>query len=122
MNTRKLFHGANGDKILHILKIGKITPDSQNEIYFDESNYANCFVHGADSKRKSSFVLAVEVELDNIHYYRASKPGNPTTLVVNTPMPFPVKVLGMYIRSGSRDDGFDIEYVAGEETAKLRLQ
>jgi hypothetical protein len=121
MNIRKLWHGADGEKILHILKTGNILPDSQNEIYFDESNYANCFVHGTDSKRKSSFVLAVEAELEGIHFYRAQKPGNPTTLVVKTPTPFPIKVLGMHIRSGSRSDGFNFEFVAGEEAIKLRL-
>ncbi len=122
MDTRKLWHGADGDKVLHILETHKIIPDSQNEIYFDESNFANCFVHGTDSKRKSSFVLAVEVELEGIHFYRTQKPGNPTTLIVKTPAPLSIKILGMHIRSGTRDEGFNIEYVAGENAIKLRLQ
>ena len=121
MAAAKLFHGADGDKILYILNSGKMIPDSQNEIYFDETNPTNCFVHGADSKRKSCFVLKVELELEGLHFYRTRKPGNPTTLIIQSLSPLPVKVLEMYARTGTRSEGFGFERIVGEESIKLRL-
>jgi hypothetical protein len=120
--ARQLFHGADGGKILFTLNSGTLIPDSQGEIYFDETSYGNCFVHGADSARKASFVLKVEVELDGLHYYRAQKPGNPTTLVAKTNSPLSVRVLEMFVRAGTRDEGFEFEHIVGEEKIRLRLQ
>lgn len=122
MALTKLFHGADSGKLLHILDNGKITPDSQNDIYFDETSYQNCFVHGVDSAKKSSFVVKIEIELDGLHFYRTQKPGNPTTLIVKSASPVAVRVLEMFIRTGTRDEGFEIEHLAGEEKIRLRLQ
>ncbi len=122
MALTKLFHGADSSKILHILNTGKMIPDSQGDIYFDETAFQNCFVHGVDSAKRSSFVLKVEVELDGLHFYRTQKSGNPTTLIVKTTSPISVKVLEMFVRLGTRDEGFNIEHIIGEEKIRLWLQ
>lgn len=121
MANTTLYHGADGDKILYIVNNGKMMPDSQNEIYFDETNPRNCFVHGADLKRHASFVLKIEADLDGLHCYRAQKPGNPTTLVVSTIAPLPVAVVEMYARTGTAAEGFEYERIVGGAAIKARL-
>lgn len=123
MEKRKLYHGADGDKISVTLKRGVLFPDSNNEIYFDYSSYASCFVHGADSKRKKSFVLGVEVDLEKVHYVQTSRSGNPTTLIVTTTDPLPVTIVEMYVRTGRADDeeGFSVQRITGLENMKHHL-
>ena len=121
MAKTTLYHGADGDKVHYIVSNGRMMPDSQNEIYFDETNPRNCFVHGADLARRASFVLKVEAELNGLHFYRTPKPGNPTTLVVVTHAPLPVTILEMYVRTGTAAEGFEYERLVGEAAIRSRL-
>jgi hypothetical protein len=117
-----LFHGADSGKFLYVLDNGQMIPDAQGEIYFDETSYQNCFVHGVDSAKKASFVVKVEIDLRNLHHYRTRKPGNPTTLIVKSASPVAVKIPEMFVRTGARDEGFEIEHIVGEEKIRLRLK
>jgi hypothetical protein len=120
---RELFHGANGDKILHIIENETMIPDSNDDLYFEETNFNNSFMHGVDSKRKASFVLKVSVDLSNLHFTRTSKPGNPNTLIVKSKSAVSVKVLALYVRKGNREDGFTVhENITGKEQMKTWLK
>ena len=118
---RKLFHGLNGDDLSQALGTGTLVPDGNNEIYFDYTSFANCFVHGADRTRGRSFVIGVEVELSNHHYRMEEKPGNPTTLIVTTIEPLPVSITELYVRSGTRDEGFAVARYDNPEDFQQQL-
>jgi hypothetical protein len=87
---------------------GELIPDSNCELYFDSTNFSACFVHGVDRERNKSFVITVEVDLTARDWRIEQRPGNPTTLIVTTKSPLPVKILELHVRSGTRDEGFAV--------------
>jgi hypothetical protein len=110
MNTRQIYHGANGDKILSIIRTGKMNPDRQNEIFVSDISYdrARLFMHGADTRRKAAFVIKIEATIPpGLSSYRKPTPGVPNTLVLVTSVPIPVKVLELYVRK--QGDGHFVE-------------
>ena len=121
MAIRRLYHGLDGKKLEKALETGCLIPDSSNELYFDYTNYANCFKHGVDLQRKKSFVIGVDVDLDGYHWRAEQKHGNPTTLIVTTSEPFPVEIQELYVRTGRADEGFSISRIVGEDEMKHQL-
>ncbi len=128
MAKKILYHGVKGDKLEKMLpndntsKEIKFFPDGNNEIYFDTTSFQNCFVHGADTTRKKSFVVTAEVELDGLQYRTESRPGNPTTLIVTSTTEISGKVIELRVRSGNRDDGFEIDIVREISLMKVELK
>jgi RHS repeat-associated protein len=80
-------HGADGDKILHMLNTGKMVSDSSGQIFLS-GQQADTFVHGADRARSAAFSVKVEVRVPpGGRIERTSRQGNPHTTIVHTPEP-----------------------------------
>jgi hypothetical protein len=99
MPRRTLFHGANGDEILSIIAGDVMRPDSDGVVYFGAGSYADCFMHGADKKRKATFVIEVDVDvLASARALTVSTQGVAQTLKVFTTVPLPCTVRRLAIR------------------------
>jgi hypothetical protein len=99
MAKRTLFHGANGDTILSIIADGAMRPDVDGVVYFGSGNYADCFMHGGDKKRKATFVIEVDVDIvPTARALTVSTKGVAQTLKVFTSVPLPCTVRRLAIR------------------------
>jgi hypothetical protein len=108
MAIRQLYHGADGDEILSIIRSREMRPNRDNEIFFGDFEYdrTQLYFQGTDTRRKASFVIKVEINIpDDVRHYRKPTPGVPNTFVLQTSNPLPVEVLEMYVRKG-RVGGF----------------
>lgn len=122
MLIRKLFHGAEGDKILSIINSREIRPNSSGEIFFSEYRYDAVFMHGADMRRKASFSVFMEVSISSeVQQTRRVTSGVQDTLVLRSTKPLPVRVLGLYVRK-LQDGVGKIEQISGEDNIRQYLQ
>ena len=111
MTIRELYHGANGDKILHILRFRNMQPDAQGKIYFSERRYDSVFMHGGDLKRKLTLAVKVRVLIpEDVVLERTSTQGVADTLVVATKTPIVADVLELYVR---RPNAANVEVIRG---------
>jgi hypothetical protein len=118
----QLYHGANGDNILSILKNRYIKPGDQNEVFFGRFNYRALYMHGGDIRRKASFVIAVEVDMPaEVKKQFTATSGVQDTLKVITPVHLPAKVLELFVRRRT-DDGYEEQRIKGELAIKQYLQ
>ena len=121
MRTLDLYHGADGDKILEIMKSRTMKP-SNGELYFvkHESQLHTCFVHGADSTRGSAFVVKVRCDIpDSASLKPEVRPGNLDTWILKTAVPISVEVLKLFVR---RRPGQPVEIVEGREKIEACLR
>jgi RHS repeat-associated protein len=99
-------HGADGDKILHMIASGQMVSDANGEIFLSVQQ-GDTFVHGADRPRGAAFSVQVEVTVPaGGSVERTSRPGNPQTIIVHTPephQPVDVTVHSMTARTRTRD-------------------
>jgi hypothetical protein len=100
MRSEDLYHGANGEHILGILKQGMMTPVN-GELFFvkHDSQLQTCFVHGADQARSAAFVVKLRVEFPEGTPFKAEpRHGNLDTWVLRTASPVRVQVLKLFVR------------------------
>lgn len=119
--TITVFHGADGDKIIHILSSGRIPKSSDGWTYLNAGSMADAFFHGADTRRKKSFVLQVVVTLPSEpgSVERTSTPGVRNTIKVKGDAP--VRVEMMYTRVGTRGE-FAVETIRGDAQIRAYLK
>jgi hypothetical protein len=99
MKTYDLYHGTDGDSILSILREGVMRPDAERRTFFSE-RFEDALQHGGDLKRKLTFAFKAQVALRlGATLERTSKPGNPLTVIVNSPAPLPTTILELYVRT-----------------------
>lgn len=111
MTTRELYHGANGDNILHILRARSMQPDSQGRMFFSEYRYDSVLMHGGDLKRMLTLAIKVRVQLPSEDVVeRVATPGVADTLVIRTTVPIVADVLELYVR---RPNAPNVEVVHG---------
>jgi hypothetical protein len=120
--TTTAFHGANGDKILRILGDGKLKP-SGGRIFVGGWDRTRLYMHGADSARRASFVMEVEVSYDRsrVRLEYTSTRGVPNTVILHTTDEVPVRVLRLFARRKGEDGWEEQEYV-GESAIRQALQ
>ena len=91
-NEYTLFHGAEGDNILGIIRDGCMRPDLHCQVYFSE-RFDDALQHGADRKRGASFAFRATVVIPaGASVSRTSRPGNPVA-VVREPIAFHRKAI-----------------------------
>jgi hypothetical protein len=121
MQTRTLFHGANGDNILGILNTAQIVPSAQGEVFFSEHRWDSVLMHGADQRRRAAFACKVEITVPNdATLVRKATPGVADTLVLQTRQPVRARVLELFVRKPG-EDGFTLEEVRGEVEIRAYL-
>lgn len=120
-NELTLFHGATGDNILSIIRERSMRPDRDGLVYFSEK-FEDALQHGADTRRKASFAFKAAITIPaGATVTRATKPGNPLTVLVRTVTPLPARLLEMYVRLG-RVGAFELKKVSGSENIKTYLE
>jgi len=118
MKIQELYHGANGDKILGIVRTGSMVPQD-DKIFFSKWQPETLFQHGGDISRKAAFVIRVRVSIpDSLDLRQVTTPGVPDTWILDTSEPVAVKVLELQIR---RRPGEKPEVVKGADEIKKAL-
>jgi hypothetical protein len=121
MATHIYYHGTNGDHILSIIASGVMRPNEKEEIFFARYRWDSCLMHGADRKRKATFVIKVQAEVaDDLAASFVGTPGVQDTLILHTDRPIPVKVLELFVRTIG-EDGAEIERHVGEPAIRRFL-
>jgi hypothetical protein len=112
------YHGADGDKILSIIDSGQMLPDARGELFFSQYTPDSCFMHGADRKRRASFVIKVAADIpEGVAVKRVETPGVRDTVIVRTADPIRVQVLELLVRR--IEDGVGrLERVSGAHTIR----
>ncbi len=99
MQIRELYHGTNGDNILHIIHQGVLRPNPEGKIYFSESRFDSVLMHGADTRRKATFALKLRVTIPaTVALQKDATQGVSDSVIVTTAMPLAVQVLELYVR------------------------
>ena len=99
MQIRELYHGTNGDNILHIIRLGVLWPNGEGKIYFSEGQFDSVLMHGADMKRKATFAIKLRVTFpETAALQLAATMGVADTLIVKTGVPVEAEVLELYVR------------------------
>lgn len=97
-SARRVYHGANGDRLLEILDEGVIRP-VEGKLYFGTAGPEQHFMHGGDRKRGASFVVAMDVLIPpHLRQEREHTHGVPNTLTVHTDTPLRAKIAELWVR------------------------
>jgi hypothetical protein len=114
MNSEILYHGANGDSILAILTTKFMLPGA-GKIFFAMHKWESALMHGADTRRKASFVIKVRVDIPpDAVKTRTATPGVADTLIVETRRGLRAEVLELYVRKPV-GGGFEIQHLIGAQ-------
>jgi hypothetical protein len=114
MNTEILYHGANGDSILAILTTKFMLPGA-GKIFFAMHKWESALMHGADTRRRASFVIKVRVDIPpDAVKTRTATPGVADTLIVETRRGLRAEVLELYVRKPV-GGGFEIQHLIGPQ-------
>jgi hypothetical protein len=98
MTIRYLYHGANGDNILSIIRARQMRP-ANGEIFFSQHRFDSVLMHGADLKRRATFAVKLRVCLPpNATLEQRATHGVADTLIVHTTEPVSVEVVELYVR------------------------
>ena len=120
MQSEILYHGANGDSILAIVTTKFMLPGA-GKIFFAMHKWESALMHGADTRRRASFVVKVRVDIpDHAVRTRTTTPGVADTLIVETAQALHVEVLELYVRTPV-GGGFEIQHVVGAEAIRTYL-
>jgi len=112
MPIQELYHGAEADEILSIIKEGLIRPHG-GEIYFgkQESQYPALFQYGADTSRGARFVIKLRVEVPDAcnlrPFARHGAPRDAWKLETNSPLKAEVLRLFVQQKPGSPIQTFE---------------
>jgi len=99
MKIYELYHGTDGDSILSIIREASMRPNAEHKIFFSERS-DDALQHGGDLKRKLTFALKAQVTLPSTaSLERATKPGNPLTVIVTSSTRLPTTILELYVRT-----------------------
>jgi len=112
----RAYHGANGDKILGIIKSKKMNPN-QGKIYLAKNDFDQALMHGGDRSRKANFVIEVELTFDfkKVREQFESTKGVQSTKLLTTAYPVEAKVLKLFIRKPDGEGGFVFDEISGEQ-------
>jgi hypothetical protein len=114
MNTEIVYHGANGDSILAIVTTKFMLPGA-GKIFFAMHKWESALMHGADTRRKASFVIKVRVDIPpDAVKTRTATPGVADTLIVETRRGLRAEVLELYVRKPV-GGGFEIQHLIGAQ-------
>jgi hypothetical protein len=124
MNTREVYHGVNGDKMLLLLRTGHLIPDGQGRLFFAQSEYANTFMHGADVKRGGALAFKLRIQIpDGATTQNHTTPGVRDTIVLKTTKQVKFEVLEMYFRPRpTPGEPVDIDTYTGLAAIKQALE
>ena len=120
MPRHRLFHGANGDKILKTIDFRQMKPDTSGQIFFSQFDWAPVLQYGADTRRNASFVICVDVDIEPpTSLQRKQTPGVLNTLVVKTTSPLFVDVVELIVREPGASE---VSRISGVSAIRLYLQ
>ena|SRR6266850_796453 len=120
MRNEVLYHGADGDSILGIIGTGTMSP-AAGKVFFAKHRWEDALMHGADTRRRASFVVKVNVAIpEQVVSYQTATPGVAMTLVVETIEPLRTEVLELYVRKPTAG-GFDVHHIVGTQAIKSFL-
>lgn len=120
MRNEVLYHGTDGDSILGIISTGSMLP-GDGKMFFSKYQWQDSMMHGADSKRKATFVVKVRVSIpDNVVSYTTSTPGVGVTFVIETNVSLRADVLELYVRKPTAD-GFEVLHLVGAQAIRQFL-
>lgn len=96
----RLYHGANGDRILAIIESGHMLPDSDARLFFAKYDWRNVLMHGGDTKRKAAFAIALDADLPAgaAMMPLSSTQGVRDTCVIVSQLPVPVTIVTLFVR------------------------
>ena len=117
MNTPVWYHCADGDKILQIMREGKMRPH-HGEVFYSSSGFAGCFAMGADRKRKACFVMKLRCHIPDGIEIQSRSTNVPGTKVVLTTAPIQVEVLELYVRPAKASS---VETIKGSSAIRQYL-
>lgn len=102
--TLTAYHGARGDKILSIMRDGKLKP-SEGAIFLGRNDMSRCFMHGGDTSRHAAFVIELRLSFSGaqVQARTTSTQGVPDTLLLQTNEEVPVEVVTLYVRKPNPD-------------------
>ena len=115
MASRDLYHGAEGSKLLFNIRNNGLTADSSGNIYFAESEWRNCLMHGADLKTGESYAAKFRIDIPaSARFIPDPKHGNPDAWVLTiTPgATVSAQLLELYVRRGKVGQ-FEVHTISG---------
>jgi hypothetical protein len=93
-----VFHGADGDAILGIIRDGSMHPAADHLIFYS-ARLEDVFQHGGDRKRNACFGFKAKITLPaGASQKRAALDGNPLAIVVTSTLPVPTQIFELYVR------------------------
>lgn len=106
----RLYHGADGDRILGIVEAGQMKPDNDGRLFFAKYDWRNVLMHGGDRKRKAAFAIAVDLDLPDGASMMplSSTSGVRDTCVIVSPLPVPVTVVKLFVRAPRQQSVMEI--------------
>jgi outer membrane protein OmpA-like peptidoglycan-associated protein len=117
------FHGADGDAILGILDSG-VTYPSGGQIWLNQGDHRDSYMHGGDRRRRASFVADLEISYQHERVTEERQPtqGVVNTLLLRTEEALETTVLRVFRRTRSDDGEWDEDVLTGaaEIVAALR--
>jgi hypothetical protein len=90
------FHGADGDRILAIVKSRVLLP-SAGFIYLGATAEMT-YMHGVDLRRRAAYSLELRVRVDPSMVTRMATPGTPLTIRIETLDEVPIEVVSLRVR------------------------
>ncbi len=133
--TLTAYHGAHGNKILSIMRDGKLKP-SGGAIFLGRNDMSRCFMHGADTDRHAAFVVELRLSFSGsqVQARTTSTQGVPDTLLLQTDEEVSVEVVTLYVRKPkpSEEEGeergtrrrpeFTLETISGAANIRRYLE
>ena len=97
-------------------------PGTDHRIYFGRQ-WQELLAYGTDSRTRESYVATVEVVLpDEAAERPIERVGAPSHgLFIETMQPVPARIVDLHVRTGSREDGVQVEHVSGPDAIAARV-
>lgn len=120
--SSEYFHGATADELQSIISSESLHPNKDGKIFLARFEWESCLPHGADRKRKASFVakLIVSAPAESIRY--TETPGVRDTVIIQSNQAVPTKVTELYVRRlQGQGERADLLHLRGLEAIKKYL-
>ena len=112
--SSEYFHGTNGDNILNIIEKGQLFPGKDQKIFLGRYSWESCMMHGADRKRRASFVIKVRIlPSDDVRRIFRETHGVRDAVEIQTDKSIPVEVLELYVRRLVKDEPGELDRFVG---------
>jgi hypothetical protein len=117
------FHGAGADALASIIATGSMRPNEDHQIFFARYEWQSCLAHGADIKRRASFVALVRVHPpQGATIMFRETPGVRDTAIIQVDQPLPAEVLELYVRYLRGDEPARLVHLRGTDSISAYLQ